>query len=101
MSKRAFLFPGQGSQYVGMAKDIFEISQIARNKVKKAEDILGFNISEVMFNGPKEKLQQTEITQPAIFLHSTIILDLLTSLDADALAGHSLGEYTEIGRAHV
>ncbi len=101
MSKRAFLFPGQGSQYVGMAKDIFEISQIARNKVKKAEDILGFNISEVMFNGPKEKLQQTEITQPAIFLHSTIILDLLTSLDADALAGHSLGEYTALVAGEV
>jgi len=101
MSKRAFLFPGQGSQYVGMTKDIYDISEIARTKVKKAEDILGFNISDIMFNGPQEKLQQTEITQPAIFLHSTMILALLTNLDVDALAGHSLGEYTALVAGEV
>ena len=94
MSKKAFIFPGQGSQYVGMAKDLFEKSFEAKEMIKTADDILGVNLSYIMFNGPEDELKQTQFTQPAIFLHSVILSSIIRTLDADAAAGHSLGEYS-------
>ena len=96
MGKRAFIFPGQGSQYVGMAKDLFEKSVEAREMIKTADDALGLNLSYTMFNGPEEELKQTDITQPAIFLHSVVLASLLRTLQADCAAGHSLGEYSAL-----
>lgn len=94
MSKKAFIFPGQGSQYVGMAKDLFEKSVEAKEMIKTADDILGINLSYIMFNGPEDELKQTQFTQPAIFLHSIILAGIIRTIDADAAAGHSLGEYS-------
>ncbi|MBE0573004.1 MAG: ACP S-malonyltransferase [Ignavibacteriaceae bacterium] len=94
MSKKAFIFPGQGSQYVGMAKDIFEKSVEAREMIRTADDLLGVNLSYIMFNGPEDELKQTQYTQPAIFLHSVILASIIRTIDADAAAGHSLGEYS-------
>ena len=96
MSKKAFLFPGQGSQYVGMAKDLFENSVEAKEMVKTADDALGINLSYILFNGPEAQLKQTEFTQPAIFLHSVILASLIRTLNVDAAAGHSLGEYSAL-----
>lgn len=97
MSKKAFLFPGQGSQFVGMAKDLLENSVEAKEMIQTADDALGINLSYIMFNGPEDELKQTEFTQPAIFLHSVVLSSIIRTLDADAAAGHSLGEYS----AHV
>jgi len=94
MSKKAFIFPGQGSQYVGMAKDLFEKSLEAKEMIKTADDILGVNLSYIMFNGPDDELKQTQFTQPAIFLHSVILASIIRTIEADAAAGHSLGEYS-------
>ncbi|MGA7722586.1 MAG: ACP S-malonyltransferase [Ignavibacteriaceae bacterium] len=96
MSKKAFIFPGQGSQYIGMASDIFENSVEAQEIIKTADDALGINLSYLMFNGPEDQLKQTEYTQPAIFLHSAILLSLIRTLHVDASAGHSLGEYSAL-----
>ncbi|MEE9289345.1 MAG: ACP S-malonyltransferase [Bacteroidota bacterium] len=96
MSKVAFVFPGQGSQYVGMGKDLYEQSDVARSFFQKADEILGFPLSSVSFSGPEEKLRQTQITQPAIFLHSIVLGNLLKNPHADMTAGHSLGEYTAL-----
>lgn len=94
MSKKAFIFPGQGSQYVGMAKDLFEKSVEAKEMIRTADDILGVNLSYIMFNGPEDELKQTQYTQPAIFLHSVILASIIRTIDADSAAGHSLGEYS-------
>jgi len=94
MSKKAFIFPGQGSQYVGMAKDLFEKSVEAKEMIRTADDILGINLSYIMFNGPEDELKQTQYTQPAIFLHSVILASIIRTIDANAAAGHSLGEYS-------
>ncbi|MBK9097827.1 MAG: ACP S-malonyltransferase [bacterium] len=94
MSKRAFIFPGQGSQYVGMAKDLFDKSVEAKEMIRTADDILGINLSYIMFNGPEDELKQTQYTQPAIFLHSVILASIIRTIDANAAAGHSLGEYS-------
>ncbi len=94
MSKKAFIFPGQGSQYVGMAKDLFEKSVEAKEMIKTADDILGVNLSFIMFNGPEDELKQTQYTQPAIFLHSVILASVIRTIDGNAAAGHSLGEYS-------
>lgn len=101
MSKKAFLFPGQGSQYVGMAQDLFENAVEAKEMIKTADDALGVNLSYIMFNGPEEQLKQTEFTQPAIFLHSVVLASLIRTLHPDAAAGHSLGEYSALVTANA
>ncbi len=94
MPKTAIIFPGQGSQYVGMGKDLYENSSVAREVFQQADDILGFSLSKICFEGPEEELKQTKNTQPAIFLHSCVLLKMTQDLKGDYTAGHSLGEYT-------
>jgi [acyl-carrier-protein] S-malonyltransferase len=100
MTKKGFIFPGQGSQYVGMAQDLFEQSVEAKEMIKTADDALGINLSYIMFNGPEEELKQTEYTQPAIFLHSVVLASIIRTLHPDAAAGHSLGEYSALVAAN-
>ncbi len=94
MSKTAIIFPGQGSQYVGMGKDLYEKSSVAREVFQQADDILGFSLSKICFDGPEDELKQTKNTQPAIFLHSCVLLKMNQDIKGDYTAGHSLGEYT-------
>jgi len=95
--KQAYIFPGQGAQFPGMGKDLYDNSELAKELFNKADEILGFKISEVMFNGSEEDLRQTNITQPAIFLHSVILAKLLgENFQADMVAGHSLGEFSAL-----
>jgi [acyl-carrier-protein] S-malonyltransferase len=95
--KYAYVFPGQGSQFSGMGKDLYENSHLAKDLFEKANEILGFRISDVMFNGTDEELKQTKITQPAIFLHSVILyLTKHQSALPDMVAGHSLGEFSAL-----
>jgi len=92
----AFVFPGQGSQYVGMGKDLFEQNPIASELFQKADTILGFPLSSICFDGPEQELKQTKNTQPAIFLHSVIVSKIIPQRDIDMVAGHSLGEYSAL-----
>jgi [acyl-carrier-protein] S-malonyltransferase len=102
MNKTAFLFPGQASQFAGMGKDLFEQHETARQLFRQANEILGFNITEIMFEGSEQELKETRITQPSVFLHS-VIKTLLFSKDyqIDAVAGHSLGEFSALVAAGV
>jgi len=93
---KAYVFPGQGAQFVGMGKDLYETSTIAKELFDKANEILGFNITEIMFNGTDEELKQTKVTQPAVFLHSVILAKTLTDFNPEMVAGHSLGEFSAL-----
>lgn len=95
--KKAYVFPGQGAQFVGMGKDLYESSTIAREMFEKANEILGFRITDLMFEGTEEDLRQTKVTQPAIFLHSVILAKTLgEEFKPDMTAGHSLGEFSAL-----
>jgi len=96
MGSVAFVFPGQGSQYVGMGKDLAESSADARSLFDEADDVLGFDLSKICFEGPDEELRQTRNTQPAIFLHSMVLSRLYHGTPAAMAAGHSLGEYSAL-----
>ena len=94
---KAFVFPGQGAQFSGMGKDLFDASEIAQKRFRQADDILGFSISSTMFSGSDEDLKQTSVTQPAIFLHSVILAELMGERFApNVAAGHSLGEFSAL-----
>jgi [acyl-carrier-protein] S-malonyltransferase len=93
---KAYIFPGQGAQFSGMGKDLYESNKEAKILFDHANDILGFNITEVMFNGTEEELKQTNITQPAVFLHSVILAKTSANFNPDMVAGHSLGEFSAL-----
>lgn len=94
--KKAYVFPGQGAQFSGMGKDLYESNVLAKEMFHKANDILGFNITEIMFEGSDEDLKATKVTQPAIFLHSVILSKCIEDFKPDMVAGHSLGEFSAL-----
>jgi len=96
MSKHAYVFPGQGSQFSGMGKNLYESNLTAKDLFEQANEILGFRISDTMFTGTDEELKQTKVTQPAIFLHSVIAYKTLENPTPDMVAGHSLGEFSAL-----
>ena len=99
---KAYVFPGQGAQFSGMGKDLYESSEEAKALFERANEILGFRITDIMFEGTAEELKQTKVTQPAIFLHSTILAKLLgNSFQPEMVAGHSLGEISALTAAGV
>jgi len=96
MNKHAYVFPGQGSQFSGMGKSLYEANSTAKILFEQANEILGFRISDIMFSGTEEELKQTKVTQPAIFLHSAIAYKVLDNPQPDIVAGHSLGEFSAL-----
>lgn len=100
--KTAFLFPGQGSQYVGMMKDLYESFPIAKETIDNANEILGFELSKICFDGPADELKKTKYTQPALFLHSAILARIIgKAIEFHSVAGHSVGEYSALYAAEV
>jgi len=93
---KAYIFPGQGSQFPGMAKDLYTIFPLAKQIIDEADAILGFSLSSVMFEGTEEELKQTKVTQPAIYLHSILIAKLGKDFAPSMVAGHSLGEFSAL-----
>ena len=93
---KAYVFPGQGAQFPGMGKDLYENSPLAKELFDKANDILGFSITDIMFEGTVDDLKQTKVTQPAIFLHSVILAKTLNDFQPEMVAGHSLGEFSAL-----
>ncbi|ESU20115.1 Malonyl CoA-acyl carrier protein transacylase [Flavobacterium cauense R2A-7] len=92
---KAYIFPGQGAQFTGMGKDLYETSPLAKELFEKANEILGFHITDIMFEGTAEQLKETKVTQPAVFLHSVILAKTL-DIKPDMVAGHSLGEFSAL-----
>ena len=94
---KAYVFPGQGAQFVGMGKDLYDNNPEAKELFEKANDILGFRITDMMFEGTEDDLKQTKVTQPAIFLHSVLLAKSLgDEFKPDMVAGHSLGEFSAL-----
>src|SRR5687768_2993164 len=97
---KAYIFPGQGSQFPGMRKDLYEQSDNARSIFQKADQILGFSLTDIMFNGSEEDLKQTKVTQPAIYLHSIALVQAAgNAFRPNMVAGHSLGEFSALAAA--
>ena len=94
---KAYVFPGQGAQFTGMGKDLYENSALAKELFEKANEILGFRITDIMFEGTAEELKETKVTQPAVFLHSVILAKTLgEDFKPEMVAGHSLGEFSAL-----
>ena len=93
---KAYIFPGQGAQFSGMGKELYETSAVAKELFEKANEILGFRITDIMFEGTAEELKETKVTQPAVFLHSVILAKTLEDFHPEMVAGHSLGEFSAL-----
>ena len=93
---KAYIFPGQGAQFSGMGKELYESSELARTMFEKANEILGFRITDIMFEGTSEQLKETKVTQPAVFLHSVILTKTIDDFHPEMVAGHSLGEFSAL-----